>query len=309
MIEPALAGAVLPALDDVRQAAERIAPRIRRTPVLQTVVDGRRVTLKLEHVQLTGTFKVRGALNALLCAADNDHVVTASGGNHGIGVATAAHLLGARATIYVPETVPPDKERRITATGAEVIRHGRRYAEAEQAARTYAGHRGLHYLPAYDDPDVVAGQGTVGLEIVEQAPDCDSVVVAVGGGGLIAGVSLAIGKRRVVGVEPAGCASLHAAIAVGAPVDGPVDSIAASALGATRVGQIPYSVLRRAALRLTLVDDDEIMAARDRLWEEFRLAVEPAGAVAFAAWLAGRVPGEHACLVLCGANAAWSPDR
>lgn len=289
-------------VDEVALAAERIAPYVRRTPVLVAAVDGRPVTLKLEHTQLTGSFKVRGALNALLAGAPAGHVVTASGGNHGLGLATATRLLGVRATIYVPRTVPADKERRIAATGAEVVRHGARYGEAEHAARGYAERNGLRYLPAYDDADVVAGQGTVGREIVEQAPECDSVAVAVGGGGLIAGVSLAIGGRTVVGVEPSGCACLHAAVAAGEPVDAPVDSVAASALGATRVGRIPYAILATARFDLALVEDGEILAARDRLWEEFRLAVEPAGAAVFAAWLAGRIPGAHPCLVLCGAN-------
>jgi threonine dehydratase len=297
----------LPTTRAVRLAAGRIAPYVRRTPVLEARVDGRRLTLKLEHLQLTGSFKVRGALNALLCRPGTGQVVTASGGNHGLGVATAAGLLGLRATIYLPRTVPADKEQRIAATGAALVHHGDRYAEAEQAAREYAHREGLRYLPAYDDADVVAGQGTVGLEIAEQAPDCDTVVAAVGGGGLLAGLRLAAGTRTLVGVEPRGCASLHAAVAAGEPVDSPVDSVASSALGATRVGSVPYAILAGTGLVLALVDDAQILAARDRLWDEFRLAVEPAGAVAFAAWLAGQVPGEHACLVLCGANASWIP--
>ena len=314
MITPAGA-TTLPTVADVRTAAERIAVHIRRTPVLTASVDGRPLTLKLEHLQLTGSFKLRGALNALLGGPPAGRVVTASGGNHGLGVATAARLLGIQSTIFVPETVPPDKERRIAAAGAEVVRHGRCYAEAERAAREYGERGNLPYLPAYDDPHVVAGQGTLALEIIEQAPDCDTVAVAVGGGGLIAGVSLAVagtastgraGGRRVVGVEATGCACLHAAVAAGEPVDSPVASVAASALGATRVGRVPYAVLRDRPPVLALVDDAEILAARDRLWEEFRLAVEPAGAAPFAAWLAGRVPGDHPCLVICGANAPWS---
>lgn len=336
MIQPPTSAA--PGVADVRRAAERIAPFARRTPVLTAVVDGRPVTLKLEHLQLTGSFKLRGALNALLVGSppqraapagsavpavpggsvppasevpvgrpDPAPVVSASGGNHGLGVATAARLIGVPAVIYVPRTVPPDKERRIAATGAEVVRHGRWYAEAEAAARAHADRAGLRFLPAYDDVDVVAGQGTVGLEVAEQAPDCDAVAAAVGGGGLLAGVGRAIGARTVVAVEPDGCASLHAAFAAGEPVDAPVDSIAASALGATRVGRIPFAMLRAAAPVLALVTEDEIRAARDRLWDEFRLAVEPAGAVAFAAWLAGRVPGDHACVIICGANTDWTP--
>jgi threonine dehydratase len=306
MIGHAHIAAAAPTAEDVRRAGERIAPYIRRTPVLEARSAGRRLTLKLEHLQVTGTFKIRGALNALLARPDVDHVVTASGGNHGLGVAVAARMLGVRATIYVPQTVPPDKEQRIAATGATLVRHGRRYAEAESAARAYADEHGLRYLPAYDDADVVAGQGTLGLEIAEQAPGCDTVAVAVGGGGLIGGLSLAAGPRVVVGVEPRGCASLHAAVAAGEPVDTPVDSIAASALGATRIGLVPHAILRATPPRLALVDDAEIIAATRQLWDEFRLAVEPAGAAAFAAWLAGRVPGEHPCLVVCGANAAWT---
>lgn len=297
----------LPTAGDVAEAANRIAPYIRRTPVFEAVVDGRPVTFKLEQLQLTGSFKLRGALNALLGGPLPEHVVTASGGNHGIGVATASRLLGIGATIAVPESVPPDKERRIAATGATVVRHGERYAEAEQYARDLARRDGLPYVPAYDAAAVVAGQGTVGLEIAEQAPDCDTVVVAVGGGGLISGVTLGTGPRTVVGVEPAGCACLHAAVAAGEPVDSPVASVSASALGATRVGRIPFAVLEKSPPVLAMVDDDATLAARDRLWDEFRLAVEPAGAVPFAAWLAGDVPGEHPCLVVCGANAPWSP--
>jgi threonine dehydratase len=304
MIEPDTL--VLPTVDNVRRAAERIAPYIRRTPVLEATVDGRRLTLKLEHLQITGSFKLRGALNAMLAGPPADHVVTASGGNHGIGVATAARLLGRAATIYVPHTVPADKARRIAATGAEVVRHGAVYAQAEQAARDHAARAGRPYLPAYDNPDVVAGQGTVTLEVAGQAPGCDSVVVAVGGGGLVAGTSLAT-ERTVVAVEPAGCACLHAAVAAGEPVDAPVDSVAASALGATRVGRVPFAILSAAPPHLALVADADLLAARDRLWDEFRLAVEPAGAAPLAAWLAGKVPGEHACLIVCGANAPWSP--
>ena len=297
----------LPTAGDVAEAATRIAPYIRRTPVFEAVVDGRPVTFKLEQLQLTGSFKLRGALNALLGGPLPEHVVTASGGNHGIGVAAAARLLGIGATIAVPESVPPDKERRIAATGATVVRHGERYSEAERYARDLARRDGLPYVPAYDAAAVVAGQGTVGLEIAEQAPGCDTVVVAVGGGGLISGVTLGAGSRTVVGVEPAGCACMHAAVAAGEPVDSPVASVSASALGATRVGRIPFAVLEKSPPVLAMVDDEATLAARDRLWDEFRLAVEPAGAVPFAAWLAGDVPGEHPCLVVCGANAPWNP--
>jgi threonine dehydratase len=299
-----------PDLADVRTAAERVAPYIRRTPVLRAEIGGRPLALKLEHLQRTGSFKIRGALSALLSTGGGhrpERVVTASGGNHGLGVAAAARWLGAAATVFVPGNVPEAKARRIAATGAEVVRTGRRYADAEQAARDLAARDGVRYLHAYDDPRVVAGQGTIGLEIAADAPDCDTVVAAVGGGGLLAGVSVGAAPRRAVGVEPEGCPTLHSAMAAGTPVDVGVDSVAASALGATRLGAIPFAVFRERPPALALVSDAEIIAARDRLWEEFRLAVEPAAAAVFAAWLAGRVPGSCPCLVLSGGNTGWSP--
>lgn len=294
-----------PTATDVRAAAERIAPHARRTPVLRTEVDGRPLTLKLEHLQLTGAFKLRGALNALLAGEGTDRVITASGGNHGLGVATAARLLGVHATVYVPETVPRAKAAPLAATGAEIVRIGDHYAQAALAAREHAEHEGVRYLHAFDDPLVVAGQGTIGLEIAADAPECDTIAVAVGGGGLVAGVRLGAGGRTVVGVEPEGCRSLHAALAAGQPVETPVDSVASSALGASTLGRVPFEVLEGNPVTPALVSDTEILHAQDRLWEEFRIATEPAAAVPFAAWLAGRVPGEHPCLVVCGANTSW----
>jgi threonine dehydratase len=151
----------------------------------------------------------------------------------------------------------------------------------------------------------VAGQGTCAAEVVADCPDVDALVVAVGGGGLAAGTVLGAAGRPVVAVEPAGCRALHEALAAGRPVDTAVDSVASSALGATRVGEVPFGLLR--SVRSVLVSDEQILAARDRLWEEFRLAVEPAGAVPFAAWLAGSVPGDLPCLIVCGANTDWQP--
>jgi len=290
-------------MPDVAAAASRIAPYIRHTPTLRTEVDGRPVVLKLEQLQRTGSFKVRGALNALLGASSRpERVVTASGGNHGLAVATAAALLDLPATVYTPESVPAAKARRIEATGAKLIRHGATYAEAASAATSVPD---ALYVPAYDHPLVIAGQGTCAAEAVADAPDVDSLVVAVGGGGLAAGTVLGAAGRHVVAVEPHGCQAFHDALEAGRPVDSPVGGVAKSALGATRVGAVPFAILRSATS--VLVSDHEILSARDRLWEEFRLAVEPAGAVPFAAWLAGAVPGELACLVLCGANTDWTP--
>lgn len=292
---------------DVAAAAERLRPHVRHTPLLRAEVDGKPVVLKLEHLQRTGSFKLRGALNALLTGERPDRVVTASGGNHGIGVAAAAAILGLPATVYVPTSVPEGKARRIEGAGARLVRVGDRYADAAAAAHQAAAKPGVRYVEAYNDPAVVAGQGTVAAEIVRDAPEVDSIAVAVGGGGLAAGVALGGGGRLTVAVEPEHCAGLHAALAAGKPVDAEVNSVASSALGATRVGEVPFEVLSTHPVRSLLVPDDEILAARDRLWEEFRLAVEPAAAVSFAAWLRGTVPGERPCVILCGANTDWLP--
>jgi threonine dehydratase len=265
--------------EDYAAAARRIAPYVRRTPLLTARVDGREVGLKLEHLQAAGVFKIR--------------------------------WLDVPATVYVPATVPDIKASRIVAAGAEVVKTGRVYADAERAAREFAAGQGRFYVHAYDDPAVVAGQGTLAAEIVADLPDCDVVAVPVGGGGLLAGVSgglAALGHPAVVvGVEPEGCPTLHAAVEAGEPVDVGADSVAASALGAARIGDLALAAYRDNPVGLALVSDKEIIAARDRLWEDFRLAVEPAAATVFAAWLAGQVPGTRPCLLLSGANASWTP--
>lgn len=300
--------------DDVREAADRIGPYVRTTPVFAAEIGGRPVTLKLENLQVTGSFKFRGALNGVIRSGaggpgrPDGHVVAASGGNHGLGVATAAKIIGLSATVFVPRTTPEAKVRRIAAQGARVELHGDVYADAETAAKAWAERSGGTYLHAYDDPDVIAGQGTIGLEIARHAPWCDSVAVSVGGGGLAAGLSVSLGPDRpVVAAEPEHCNSLHAAFSAGRPVDAPVDSAAASALGASRIGENAFALLSNGKVELALVTEQEIAHARDLLWEELRLAVEPAAAVPFAAWLDGRVPGRHPCLVLCGANTDWYP--
>ncbi|MPY78115.1 MAG: pyridoxal-phosphate dependent enzyme [Actinophytocola sp.] len=298
----------VPTAIDVDTAAIRCHGHVRHTPLLRTEVNGRPCLLKLEHLQRTGSFKLRGALNALASGERPTQVITASGGNHGLGVATAAKSLGLPATVYVPETVPEAKARRIEEAGATLVRHGVSYAECASAAHDAVARTGARYVEAYNDPDVVAGQGTVAREVVREAPEVDAVVVAVGGGGLAAGTALGSDGGTTVAVEPHGCSCLHQALAAGEPVDTDVDSIAASALGATRIGDVPFSVLRSANLTSVLVTDDDILAARDLLWEEFRLAVEPAAAAPLAALVAGRVPGELPCLVLCGANTTWTPS-
>ncbi len=298
---------------DYLTAAERISPYIRRTPVLRATVNGRPVAFKLEFLQVTGSFKIRGALNALLSRR--------AAGGRPTRVITAARWLGAGAPGYVPGPVPEVKARRIMAAGAEIVRYGASYADAEMEARHLAVRDGLLYVHAYDDPAVVAGQSTVGLEILADMPECDVIAVPVGGGGLLAGVAGAVApaavrsgsaddeRRTVIGVEPEGCPTLHAAVTAGRSVEVQVDgsSVAASALGAARAGRLALAACQSGTARLAMVSDEQIIAARNRLWEEFRLAVEPAAATVFAAWLSGQVPGDFPCLVLSGANADWTP--
>ncbi|MCK2242253.1 MULTISPECIES: pyridoxal-phosphate dependent enzyme [unclassified Crossiella] len=297
----------LPTPADVASAAERIAPYVRRTPMLRVTVDGRPLWLKLEQLQLTGSFKLRGATNALLSGPRPERVATVSGGNHGYAVGTAARLLDLPTRVHVPVFAAESKVRRIKETGAEVVRH-ETYPEANRAARLEGGEPGGLYVSAYDDPAVIAGQGTVGLEIVADAPEVDALFVAVGGGGgLAAGLALGAG-RRIIAVEPEGCHCLHAALAAGQPVHTEVDSVAMSALGAAQAGDLTYAILRASGVESHLVSDAELLAARDRLWDEFRLAVEPAAAVPFALWLKDEVAAEHPCVVLCGANTDWTPE-
>ncbi|WP_406639440.1 serine/threonine dehydratase [Amycolatopsis sp. WGS_07] len=287
---------------DVAAATIRLKPHVRWTPLLRTEIDGRPLVLKLEQLQRSGSFKLRGAVNALLTGPAPKRVVTASGGNHGLGVATAAQALGIPAVVYVPQTVPEAKAAGIEAAGAKLIRHGATYSEAAAAALAVAEEPGTRYLHAYDDADVIAGQGTATAEIVADAPDVDAIAVAVGGGGLASGATLAADGRQVFAVEPENCQALHAALDAGEPVDVTIDSVAASALGATRVGELAFGILSSPAVTSVLVSDDEILAARDLLWRDFRLVVEPAAAAPLAAWLAGRIPAELPCFVLCGAN-------
>lgn len=299
--------------EDVLAARSRVGDRVRRTPVLQVGVPTPGgefpVALKLEHLQLGGSFKIRGSLNALLHrpAAQRDApVVIASGGNAGIAAATASRMLGVACTVVVPASAPVVKVERLRALGAEVVLDGERYTDAYARATAIAAERGAQQLHAYDLPDVVAGAGVIGLELAEQVPDATTVLVAVGGGGLAAGIAAALpGDTAVVGVEPTGAPTLHRALAAGRPVDVAVDSVAADALGATRLGDIAMDVARRTAMVSVLVDDDVIVDARNLLWREYRLAVEHSAAAPIAALLSGAyapAPGERVVAVVCGAN-------
>jgi threonine dehydratase len=297
----------------IAQAQARIAPFIRRTPVivLEPGAFGLscHVTLKLEQLQLAGSFKPRGAFNRMLShTIPAAGVIAASGGNHGVAVALAARRLGVPATIFVPTIASPAKLQRIRESGAEVVVTGANYAEALAASAARKQATGALVVHAYDQPEVVLGQGTVGLEFQEQAPDLDCVLVAVGGGGLIGGLALAYDGRgtRVIGVEPRLAPTLHEALAAGRPVPVATSGIAADSLGAREVGGIAFEIAGRTVERVVLVEEDAIRAAQRALWRELRIAVEPGGAAALAALLSGAhvvAAGERAGIVLCGGNA------
>jgi threonine dehydratase len=296
---------------DIESAAERIAGHVRFTPVAHLEpgafgVPGI-VTLKLELLQHTGSFKPRGAFSRMLSApVDESGVLAASGGNFGLGVAYAAHVLGHRAEIFVPETSPQVKIERIRALGAEVHVTPGYYADAYAACEERAFDTGAILMHAYDQEAVVAGQGTIAAELEMQVPDLETILVAVGGGGLIGGVAAWFaGEARVVGVEPEACPTLHAALAAGEPVDVGVGGLAADALGAMRVGHIGFEVARRFVDHVVLVPDAAIAEAQRRLWAECRVVAEPGGAASLAALLCGAYvprPDERVVALVCGGN-------
>src|SRR4051794_9122556 len=273
--------------EEIRAAAERIRPFVRRTPSMELVgahaALPAAVVLKLELLQVTGSFKPRGALNRMLELTPEQRargVVAASGGNHGLGVAYAASVLGVTAHVYIPETASPVKVEKIRGWGARVVQVGQYYHEAYAAAKEHAEREGLSYVHAYEDRAVVAGQGTVGLEFLQDCPNLDVLLVAVGGGGLIAGIAAYVGQTapnvRVIGVEPVGIPTLHAALAAGQPVKlERIESFAADSLGAQSVGMLNYALASRYVERVALVTDDQIRAAQRFLWDEVRLVTEP----------------------------------
>jgi threonine dehydratase len=296
----------------IEAAAARIAPYLRRTPTLALEADALGVAgqlvLKLEFLQVTGSFKPRGAFNRLLSAdIPKAGVIAASGGNHGVAVAYAAHRLGVPATIFVPTIAAPAKLKRIRDSGAEVIVSGSNYAEALALSMERAKASGALVVHAYDQLEVILGQGTVGLELMAQAPNLDTVLIAVGGGGLIGGISLALAGSgvRIIGVEPVLAPTLHDAVAAGRPVPVEVAGVAADSLGAREVGPLAFAILQEQGVRVLLVEDDAIRAAQRVLWHELRILAEPGGATALAALLSNGYrpePGERVGVVLCGGN-------
>jgi threonine dehydratase len=293
-------------VEDVRAAAARFGGRIRHTPVL---AGSGSVWFKLEYTQHAGSFKTRGMLNQILSAPSVPAagIIAASGGNAGLAAAYAARELGVPAEIYVPVTAPPVKVAKLGKLGARVVQVGNEYAEAAAASTVRAAETGALFCHAYDDPAMVAGNGTLGLELLDQIPGgFDTVLVAVGGGGLIGGVIAALRSRaRVVSGEPATSAALHEALRSGTPVDGPVSGVAADSLGARRAGSIAFELASDAGIQAILVDDDAIVDARRRLWGDYRIVVEHGTAAAYAALTSGVYrpsPGERVVVLLCGAN-------
>ena len=302
----------------VRDAERRIQGHVRVTPLLAAAPTHDRgalsagLSLKLESLQVTGSFKARGASNKLLSlpkAAMERGVVTASGGNHGLAVAYAARSAGVPATIYLPGSAPADKIRRLQAWGAQVVVHGAVWDDSNAAALDQAARDGLAYVHPFADPLVIAGQGTVGTEILDAAPRLNTLLVAIGGGGLISGVALAARSInpaiRIIGVEPTGAPTLMRSLEAGRPVvlDG-VDTKAGT-LAPRSTDALNFCIIQHCVDRIVLVSDPEMQAAATWLWQEHGVAAELSGAAAVAAVLAGHyVPaaGELCCAVVCGAG-------
>jgi threonine dehydratase len=297
---------------EVQDAGRRIAMHVRRTPILALEekafgIDAR-IFFKLESLQHTGSFKPRGAFNCILSSNIGEAgVIAASGGNHGAAVAYAAQKLGYRAEIFVPAVAPANKVERLRQYGAALNLIGSSYAEALAASQERVAQTDALAIHAYDDERVLAGQGTLGMELEEQVRGLDSVLIAVGGGGLIGGVAAWYQERvRVIGVEPERAPTLHRSLAAGQVIDVETGGVAADSLGARRVGELMFPIAQKFVSQSLLVSDDQIIGAQRALWQRLRLIAEPGGATAFATLLSGVYkprPGERVGVVLCGSNA------
>jgi len=298
----------------IARTYERIRPHVRRTPVVEVDgadfgLDGVRIVLKLELLQHAGSFKARGAFaNLLLREIPTAGVVAASGGNHGAAVAFAARKLGKPARIFVPKVASLETQERIRGYGAELVVIGERYVEALAASEDWAAKSGALRIHAYDQPETMLGQGSVGLEFEEQAPQLDALLVAVGGGGLIGGIAAWYGSRiRLVGVEPEAAPTLAKALAAGHPVDTETGGVAADSLAARRVGELMFPLAQAHVESVRLVADEAIVAAQRTLWSTLRIVAEPGGAAALAAVLSRGYqpkPGERLGVLVCGGNTA-----
>ena len=311
-------------LREIRAASHRIAPHVRRTPLLdagplpggiaggEEGEIGTRLLLKLENLQVTGSFKARGATNKVLSLTPERvarGLVTASGGNHGLGVAFAGRLAGSPTTIYLPANVPRAKAEKLERWGARVVWEGEVWDDANAAALAAAERDGMEYVHPFADPAVIAGQGTVGLEVVEDAPEVDLVVVAIGGGGLISGVASAVRAlrpgARIVGVEPVGAPTLYESLRRGTVVELAEITTAANTLAPRRSHEMNFEIIRRTVDEVVLVTDEEMREAARWLWFDAGLAAELSGAAAVAALLGGHIPlagVRSACALVCGAG-------
>ena len=291
-----------------------VRPYIRRTPVIEVdgadlALDSARLVLKLELMQHAGSFKARGAFtNMLLRPVPEAGVAAASGGNHGAAVAFAAQRMGKPATIFVPTVAAPAKMERIRGYGARLVVTGDRYADSLAASERFLAETGAMAVHAYDQVETLLGQGTLAMELEQQAPQLDTLLVAVGGGGLIGGIAAwYAGRVRIIGVEPEAAPTLAMAMAAGRPVDAPAGGIAADSLAPKRVGEMMFPLAQAYVERVALVPDAAIVDAQSVLWNALRIAAEPGGAAALAALLARRYqpqPGERVGVLVCGGNTA-----
>ena len=304
-------------LGDILAAAKRIAGYIRRTPLLRAdqcaePIGDADLWLKLENLQPTGSFKARGATNKLLTtprAALAKGIVTASGGNHGLATARAARLAGVPATVFVPETVAAEKVDKLRRWGAEVRKRGPLWDEANREAIDFAERAGAVYFHPFADPAVVTGQGTLGIEILDELGDVETLIVAIGGGGLIAGIATAVKARqpsvRIIGVEPVGSPTLHRSLAAGRVVRLPEVTTRVATMACGMTEEPIFEIVRRSVDEVVLIKDDDMLDAARWLWFEFGIAADLSGAAAVAALRAGRVrtnPGERVCGLVCGAG-------
>lgn len=304
-------------LEDIRAARARIAPHVRRTPVLGATslkqpLPWTGVTLKLECLQVTGSFKARGAMNRVLGAGPDElrsGLVTASGGNHGLAVAHTAYVAGVPATIFLPSNVSPAKVEKLKGWGARIEIHGDEFDQAREAALTYATKEGALFIHPYADPLVVAGQGTLGLDIAEEMPELDAILIAIGGGGLIAGMAAAIKAVRpgvrIIGVEPEGAPTLHASLAAGHVVTLPEVTTAVPTMAARRTDERVFEIAQQHVEKVVLVSDEAMQTAARWLWFETGVAADLSGAAAVAALQGPQVDlpkNARICALVCGAG-------
>lgn len=297
---------------EIDETAKLIAPYVRKTPVIQVAaadfgLAGLPLTFKLELLQHAGSFKSRGAFaNLLLRQVPKAGVVAASGGNHGAAVAFAAKAMGVPAKIFVPKIASPAKIAQIRSYGTELVVEGERYADALALSEQWVAESGAMPVHAFDQRETLLGQGTVGKEFAEQAPEVDTILVAVGGGGLIGGMAAWIaGTKKIVAVEPEAAPTLNMARKAGKPVDAPAGGLAADSLAPRQVGQLMFPIAETHVAEVVLVPDEAIARAQQELWRALRLVAEPGGAASFAALLTGRykpAPGERVGVLLCGGN-------